>query len=63
MVWFGYSGAIGIFPNCDKDSRGTNAGLGVHRPTYLNDTGRDGPTLFTGEKNFTVKELEIFTVI
>jgi hypothetical protein len=29
---------------------------------YANDTGISGSQVFTGERNFTVKELEVFVV-
>jgi hypothetical protein len=30
--------------------------------SYVNDTGIDGKLVFTGEYNFTVKEIEVFTI-
>jgi hypothetical protein len=36
----------------------TNLGVG-----YVNDTGIDGKKVMTGEYNFTVKEIEVFTII
>jgi hypothetical protein len=30
--------------------------------SYNNDTGYDGPTFLAGERNFTVKEVEVFSV-
>jgi hypothetical protein len=30
--------------------------------SYVNDTGIDGHLVFTGEQNFTVKEIEVFTI-
>jgi hypothetical protein len=29
---------------------------------YTNDTGIDGKQVFTGEFNFTVKEIEVFSI-
>jgi hypothetical protein len=31
--------------------------------SYVNDTGRDGKTFFTGSDRFTVKEIEVFEII
>jgi uncharacterized membrane protein len=31
--------------------------------TYINDTGLDGVTVFTGSKSFQVKEIEVFEMI
>jgi hypothetical protein len=62
MVWFGSSGAIGILDNCNVNNNSHNNGFGDQNSSFVNDTGLSGSTLFTGENNFTVKELEIFEV-
>jgi hypothetical protein len=44
--------------NCNtSNSNWTNVGN-----SYENDTGIDGNLVFTGEYNFTVKEIEVFTI-
>jgi hypothetical protein len=62
MVWFGYCGCIAISPDCNVNSKSHNKGFGLDQPTYVNDTGLPGSTLFTGEQNYVVKELEIFEI-
>jgi hypothetical protein len=55
-----YGGGRDIFVvnNCDQSKNNyTNLGVG-----YRNDTGISGDQLFTGERNFQVKEIEVFTV-
>jgi hypothetical protein len=42
--------------NANTDSR---TSLGYR---YINDTGLDGETVFTGSPNFKVKEIEIFEI-
>jgi hypothetical protein len=63
MVWFGISGAIAIFDNCNVNNNSHNRGFGISQPSFVNDTGLPGSTLFTGEEYFTVKELEIFEIL
>jgi hypothetical protein len=45
----------------DSSNANTNSysNLGVR---YVNDTGINGTQVFTGERNFTVKEIEVFTI-
>jgi hypothetical protein len=62
LVWFGMSGCIGIFDDCNVNNKSHNKGFGNNQPTYVNDTGLSGSTLFTGKENYAVKELEIFKV-
>jgi hypothetical protein len=63
MVHIGNGGAIHIKDNCNvNNSSYMNYWTHVNA-SYVNDTGLDGHTLFTGEKNFIVKELEIFELI
>jgi hypothetical protein len=54
---FGYTGL------CVSDD--CNAGPGSWTPlghTYTNDTGLDKNIVFTGSKNFRVKEIEVFEI-
>jgi hypothetical protein len=60
MVWFGNGGFIGIYEDCNVNCNSHNKAFNISPPTYVNDTGLPGSTLFTGEQNYTVKELEIF---
>jgi hypothetical protein len=60
LVWIGHYGAIGILPDCNSNSKSHNDGFGHSSSSFVNDTGLDGKTLFTGKSNFRVKELEIF---
>jgi hypothetical protein len=47
-----------MYENCNTStSNFTNLG-----GSYVNDTGIDGKLVFTGEYNFTVKEIEVFTI-
>jgi hypothetical protein len=63
MVWIGNGGAIVISDDCNMNNKSHTLGWDNQYSSYANDTGLDGCTLFTGEKNFTVKELEIFELI
>jgi hypothetical protein len=55
---FGNGHDIYVADNCNTStSNSTNLGSG-----YVNDTGIDGKIVFSGEYNFTVKEIEIFTI-
>jgi hypothetical protein len=55
---FGVGHAICVGNNCNQDTSSyTNLGSG-----YANDTGIDGTQVFTGERNFQVKEIEVFAV-
>jgi hypothetical protein len=63
LVWFGYNGAIGIFPLCNANNGSHNNGFGHSDGSYENDTGLNGPTFFTGASNYTVKDLEIFELV
>jgi hypothetical protein len=63
LIWIGNSGAIGIYPECNSNSNSTTRGFDNLTSSYVNDTGIDGQKFFTGELNFTVKELEIFELI
>jgi hypothetical protein len=60
LVWIGFCGAIAI--QCDGNSRaiGNNGGFAWPYSNFVNDTGLNGATFFTGEDSFTVKELELF---
>jgi hypothetical protein len=62
MVWFGNGDVIGIFDNCNANNNSHNRGFGIWQCIFVNDTGLSGLTLFPGEENFTLKELEIFEI-
>jgi hypothetical protein len=54
----GYGLDIYVADSCNTNASGyTNLGYG-----YVNDTGISGTTVFTGERTFTVKEIEVFTI-
>jgi hypothetical protein len=55
---FGNGCDIAVSNNCDQN---TSSYTSLGR-SYTNDTGIDGKQVFTGEYNFQVKEIEIFTV-
>jgi hypothetical protein len=61
-IWFGNFGVIDIFDNCNANNNSHNKGFACSLPTFVNDTGLSGSTLFTGEETFTVTELEIFEI-
>jgi hypothetical protein len=63
LIWFGNGGAIGISAGCTTNNQSHNTGFGHSNGSYENDTGLNGPTFFTGESNYTVKDLEIFELI
>jgi hypothetical protein len=63
LVWFGHSGAIALLDCCNTNNNNHNRGFVTSCSSYENDTGFDGKTFFTGEANFTVKELEVFELI
>jgi hypothetical protein len=44
------------------DSSNTNTSWSGLESHYVNDTGINGQQVFTGEYNFTVKEIEVFTI-
>jgi hypothetical protein len=52
-----YSGIV-VFNNCNANT-GSSTSL---VSTYINDTGVDGYTFFTGSGNFQVKEIEVFEI-
>jgi hypothetical protein len=55
---FGNGHDIYVADNCNaNNSSHTNLGKG-----YVNDTGITGNAVFTGEYNFTVKEIEVFAI-
>jgi hypothetical protein len=56
---FGTNWDIAVYDNCNTStSNYTNLG-----GAYVNDTGIDGKQVFTGEYNFTVKDIEVFQII
>jgi hypothetical protein len=55
---FGYNHDISVYGSCDTPtSQYTSLGH-----SYVNDTGIDGKQVFTGEYNFTVKNIEVFQI-
>jgi hypothetical protein len=55
---FGNGYDIAVADCCNQNTNSyTNLGK-----AYANDTGIDGKEVFTGEFNFTVKEIEVFTI-
>jgi hypothetical protein len=47
-----------VADSCNSNTNSyTNLGNG-----YVNDTGITGTAVFTGEGNFTVKEIEVFAI-
>jgi hypothetical protein len=50
---------IYVADNCNTDTRSYICSLGQ---SYINDTGLQGNTFFTGSKNFQVKEIEVFEI-
>jgi hypothetical protein len=63
LVWIGYGGAISISSPGEGSVIGHNSGFGTPSSTFENDTGLSGPTVFTREDPFTLKELEIFELV
>jgi hypothetical protein len=63
MAFIGGCGAIGIYDDCNVNNKSHTTSWDDQNASYANDTGLAGSTLLTGEKNFTVKELEIFELI
>jgi hypothetical protein len=59
LLWLGESGVIGIMSECNTNNYSHNEGF-QQGGCFINDTGLDGPTFFTGERKFTVKEIETF---
>jgi hypothetical protein len=55
---FGAGNDLHVGDNCDK-SDGSYTSLGT---TYMNDTGLLGRIVFTGERLFTAREMEVFEV-
>jgi hypothetical protein len=56
---FGNGHDIYVADNCNADTSSyTNLGQG-----YVNDTGITGNAVFTGDKYFAAKEIEVFTII
>jgi hypothetical protein len=56
--YFSGNSDIGVSDNCNTTTN-SYKNLGG---SYVNDTGIDGRLVFTGEHNFTVKEIEVFTI-
>jgi hypothetical protein len=56
-IFGGYDG-IGVSDDCNRNTK-SDSSLGTR---YTNDTGLDGTIVFTGSKNFQVKEIEFFEI-
>jgi hypothetical protein len=56
---FGGGCDIAVTDNCNTNTKNFTCRFGH---SYINDSGRDGITLFTGAKNFQVKEIEVFEI-
>jgi hypothetical protein len=56
---FGNGGEIEVRDNCSQNAN-SHTNLGGNR-SYTNDTGLSGDQVFTGEYNFTVNDIEVFT--
>jgi hypothetical protein len=55
---FGYGGDICVTDGCNENIK-SFANFGT---SYENNTGLNGKEVFTGEYNFQVKEIEVFTI-
>jgi hypothetical protein len=51
---------IAVSGDCNGNSTSSTNGFGA---VYVNDTGMDGRIVFTGSRDFTVKEIEVFEII
>jgi hypothetical protein len=60
IVWMGSSGAIALMTGCSASAVSHNRGFAGTDSTFVNDSGHDGKTLFTGSETYTVKAVEIF---
>jgi hypothetical protein len=54
-----FGGGFGVSDNCNTNTQSYAVVFGV---CYINDTGLDGETFFTGSTNFKVKEIEVFEI-
>jgi hypothetical protein len=63
LTWIGCSGAIAVVENCNSNDNSTTSGFASPNSSFVNDTGLDWETFFTGKSTFRVKELEIFELI
>jgi hypothetical protein len=54
---FGYGPTINVHHNCSTTNDNFTDLCG-----YVNDVGLDDKVVFTGERNFTVKEIEVFEI-
>jgi hypothetical protein len=55
---FGNGNEIRVADRCNEN---TNSDTNLGR-SYRNDTGLNGTQVFTGERNFQVKEIEVFSI-
>jgi hypothetical protein len=54
-----FNGDIAVYDNCNANTDSFTRYFGY---AYVNDTGLDGKTFFTGSGEFTVKEIEVFEI-
>jgi hypothetical protein len=52
-----------ISANCNRNTSSYTKFFGYSTGRYLNDTGLEGKTFFTGSEYFQVKEVEVFEII
>jgi hypothetical protein len=57
--WTGYGPIFGTGHDICVSGSSCSTSLGG---SYVNDTGIDGKQVFTGENNFTMKEIEVFSI-
>jgi hypothetical protein len=62
IALFGHSGYGPIFGNGNDIYVGYSSNSTSLGGSYVNDTGIEGNQVFTGESNFTVKEIEVFSI-
>jgi hypothetical protein len=63
LLYYGYNGCISIYPGCNSNASSNNGGWNEQNATYENPTGIEGTKLFTGDTNYTLKELEVFELV
>jgi hypothetical protein len=54
-----YVCVIWIYDNCNADTESSACSFGV---VYINDTGLNGNTFFTGSTDLTVTEIGVFQI-
>jgi hypothetical protein len=63
LVDCGNGGTIVISAHCNTNVKSYDSGFGHSNGSSENDPDFNGSTFFTGESNYTVKELKIFDLI